>query len=89
VVRLEQQRGGVSERLVEREPGRVGVAVRADDRQAGDLGIELARERPDTRLGGEQAVRVQGQLVGQRTPPACNLTRAIAMIALTRGEFRA
>jgi hypothetical protein len=66
VIGLQQQRGGMAERLVQCEPRRVGMAMRADDRQVRDFGVEFARDRPYAGFGGEQAVGVQGQLAGQR-----------------------
>ena len=90
VVGLEQQRGRIAERRIQREPCRIGMAVGADDRQVGHLDIELARQRPHAGIGREQAVWVQFELAGQRfPPPGCVSSGLIAMIALTGGEFQA
>ena len=61
MIGLQQQGGGIGERLVRCEPGRIGVAMGADDRQACDRFVEIARDRPHTRIGREQAVGIEPQ----------------------------
>ena len=71
VVRRDQQRGGVGERHVVGQPLRWHVAVRRDDRQRRGRGIQPARDLSGSRVGGEQAVRVQARHARHVAIAAC------------------
>ena len=62
VVRGDQQRRRVVEWDVVGQPLRRHVAVRRDDRQILDTLVQLPGDRAETRLGGQQPIRVKPQL---------------------------
>ena len=59
VVGLNEELGGIRERLVVREPCGLRVTVRADDGEVTDLGIETACDAARLRVGGKEPVIVQ------------------------------
>ena len=59
VVRRHQQGCRVSEWLVLEQHARVHVPMRRDHRQLAHSAVQLARDRPDSGLGGQQTIRVE------------------------------
>jgi hypothetical protein len=59
VIGDDQQRGGIAECLVPREPCWIGMAVRTDDRQVLDARMQCAGDVAGAAVAGEQAVGVK------------------------------
>ena len=55
----DDERGGIRERLVERQQARIDVAVRADERQRRHLSVKLARNLAYGGNSTEIAIGVQ------------------------------
>jgi hypothetical protein len=55
----DQQRGGIAERFVAREPCRIGVAVRTDDRQVLHARMQRAGDVAGAAFARKQAVGVE------------------------------
>src|SRR5690348_15060858 len=61
VIRDDQQRRRIGERLVVGEPSRIGMAVRTDDRQIADRLVQMPRDLSRRRIGREKPIRMKQQ----------------------------
>jgi len=70
MVGLDDQRGGLRERLVAGQNARVDVAVRCDDGKPARLVVQRARDAPDCGVRIEAAVLVEDERVRHYTTGA-------------------
>jgi len=64
VVRRDEKRCGIWQRLVVEQRGGIDMSVRRQDRQVADGLIEAPLDGTGSRVGGQEPIRVQGECAG-------------------------